>query len=130
MPAPFSDCVLAHPLSTLPPFRRVPRRVLAGSVHTEPSHPAVKQMAYRRKRHCTNPVRGPFHFRAPSKMVWHTIRGMVPHKTDRGAEAMKRLKVFDGCPTPYDKVCYCASVRVVRRFCVLGAMHKKSCSAF
>lgn len=66
--------------------------------------PTVKQLAYRRKRHCTNPVRGPFHFRAPSKMVWHTIRGMVPHKTDRGAEAMKRLKVFDGCPTPYDKV--------------------------
>lgn len=30
--------------------------------------------------------------------------GMIPHKTKRGAEAMNRLKVFDGVPPPYDKV--------------------------
>lgn len=28
---------------------------------------------------------------------------MIPHKTKRGAEALKRLKVFDGIPPPYDK---------------------------
>lgn len=28
---------------------------------------------------------------------------MLPHKTKRGAEALKRLKVFDGIPPPYDK---------------------------
>jgi large subunit ribosomal protein L13Ae len=27
---------------------------------------------------------------------------MVPHKTARGAEAMGRLKIFEGCPAPYD----------------------------
>lgn len=32
--------------------------------------------------------------------------GMIPHKTKRGAEAMNRLKVFDGIPPPHDKVSY------------------------
>lgn len=30
--------------------------------------------------------------------------GMIPHKSKRGTEAMNRLKVYDGVPTPYDKV--------------------------
>merc|ERR1719387_1629042 len=46
---------------------------------------------------------GQFHYRAPSKMFWRSIRGMVPHKTARGAAALDRLKAFDGCPHPYDK---------------------------
>lgn len=29
---------------------------------------------------------------------------MVPHKTARGAAALERMKVFEGVPTPYDKV--------------------------
>ena len=28
---------------------------------------------------------------------------MLPHKTARGMEALKKLKCFDGCPHPYDK---------------------------
>ncbi|ORX53401.1 ribosomal protein L13 [Piromyces finnis] len=51
-----------------------------------------------------NPARGPFHFRAPSRMFYHVVRGMVPHKTARGTAAMDRLKVFDGIPAPYDKI--------------------------
>src|SRR6185369_3798195 len=31
------------------------------------------------------------------------IRGMIPHKSSRGAAALKRLKVFEGIPPPYDK---------------------------
>jgi large subunit ribosomal protein L13Ae len=27
---------------------------------------------------------------------------MVPHKTARGMQALKRLKTFDGIPQPYD----------------------------
>jgi len=50
-----------------------------------------------------NPARGPFHFRAPSKIFYKTIRGMIPHKTSRGTEALKRLKIFEGMPPPYDK---------------------------
>jgi large subunit ribosomal protein L13Ae len=26
----------------------------------------------------TNPSRGPYHFRAPSKILWRTIRGCAP----------------------------------------------------
>ena len=47
--------------------------------------------------------RGPFHFRAPGKIFWRTVRGMVPHKTERGKDAMKRLVTFEGVPPPYDK---------------------------
>merc|ERR1712150_301804 len=50
-----------------------------------------------------NPKKGPFHFRAPSKILWRTVRGMLPHKLKRGAEALDRLKVFEGVPPPYDK---------------------------
>jgi len=28
---------------------------------------------------------------------------MVPHKTERGKEALKRLHAFEGMPSPYDK---------------------------
>ena len=40
-----------------------------------------QQMKYDRflaKRTVTNPSRGPYHFRAPSKILWRTIRGCVP----------------------------------------------------
>jgi Ribosomal protein L13 len=51
-----------------------------------------------------NPTRGgPFHFRAPSRIFYKAVRGMIPHKTARGAAAMERLKVFEGVPPPYDK---------------------------
>ena len=36
---------------------------------------------------------GPFHLRAPSRIFWRTVRGMLPHKTKRGAEGLNRLKV-------------------------------------
>lgn len=35
-------------------------------------------------------------------MFWRIIRGMLPHKTARGAAALQRLKVFEGIPHPYD----------------------------
>ena len=63
----------------------------------------LKIMEYLRKRHLTKPSRGPFHGRSPSKMFKHVIRGMLPHKTDRGQSAFKNLKAFEGIPAPYDK---------------------------
>jgi len=50
----------------------------------------------------TNPRRGPFHYKSPAKMFWRVVRGMLPHKTPRGAAALKRLKVYNGVPHPYD----------------------------
>merc|ERR1712079_813434 len=52
----------------------------------------LKVLKFLRLRCNVKPARGPFHFRAPSKMFWRTVRGMVPHKTERGKEAMKRLQ--------------------------------------
>jgi large subunit ribosomal protein L13Ae len=56
------------------------------------------------KRHIVNPKKsGPFHHRAPSKILFRAIRGMVPHKTARGTAALERLKLFEGVPPPYDR---------------------------
>jgi len=46
---------------------------------------------------------GPFHFRAPSRIFYKAVRGMIPRKTKRGEAALERLKVFEGIPPPYDK---------------------------
>lgn len=62
----------------------------------------VKYLAYLKKRCIVNPNRGPFHFRAPSRMFYRVVRGMVPHKTKRGAAALERLKVYEGVPPPFD----------------------------
>lgn len=35
----------------------------------------MKYERFLRKRMNTNPTRGPFHFRAPSRIFWRTIRG-------------------------------------------------------
>uniref|UniRef100_A0A673KII0 Large ribosomal subunit protein uL13 n=1 Tax=Sinocyclocheilus rhinocerous TaxID=307959 RepID=A0A673KII0_9TELE len=67
----------------------------------------LKYLAFLRKRMNTNPSRGPYHFRAPSRIFWRTVRGMLPHKTKRGQAALERLKVFDGIPPPYDKTMLC-----------------------
>uniref|UniRef100_A0A7S3EG70 60S ribosomal protein L13a n=2 Tax=Rhodosorus marinus TaxID=101924 RepID=A0A7S3EG70_9RHOD len=61
-------------------------------------------LSFLRKRMNTKPSRGTKHYRAPSKIFWRTVRGMTPHKTARGADAMDKLQVFDGVPPPYDKM--------------------------
>ncbi|KAI5955725.1 RPL16A [Candida jiufengensis] len=58
---------------------------------------------YLRKSTRYNKTKGPFHFRAPSRIFYKAVRGMIPHKTARGAAALERLKVFEGIPPPYDK---------------------------
>ncbi|CAJ0583451.1 unnamed protein product, partial [Mesorhabditis spiculigera] len=63
----------------------------------------LKYLSFLRKRLNVNPSRGPYHFRAPSKIFWRTVRGMLPHKTIRGKLALQRLRSYEGCPAPYDK---------------------------
>ncbi|XP_017560432.2 60S ribosomal protein L13a [Pygocentrus nattereri] len=90
----------------------------------------LKYLAFLRKRMNTNPSRGPYHFRAPSRIFWRTVRGMLPHKTKRGQAALERLKVFDGIPPPYDKrkrVVVPAALKIVRlkptrKFAMLGRL--------
>ncbi len=76
----------------------------------------------------TNPSRTFVHYRAPSRIFWRSVRGMLPHKTPRGAAALGRLKVFEGMPAPYDttKKQYipdamrCVKLASFRKFCQLG----------
>jgi len=76
----------------------------------------------------TNPKRGPIHYRSPSRILWRTVRGMIPHKSKRGQAALERLKVFEGTPFPYDKmkrVVVPFALRVLRlkpgrKYCRLG----------
>ncbi|EKV08153.1 Ribosomal protein L16a [Penicillium digitatum] len=91
----------------------------------------LKYHAYLRKMTRFNPTRGgPFHFRAPSRILYKAIRGMMPHKTARGAAALERLKVFEGIPPPYDKkkrVVVPQALRVLRlrpgrKYCTVGRL--------
>merc|ERR1739845_166895 len=81
-----------------------------------------------RRRCNVNPKRGPFHFRAPSKMFYKCVRGMLPIRTKRGREALMRLTCYEGIPAKYyhtrPKVIP-ECMRVVRhngsrKFCYLG----------
>jgi large subunit ribosomal protein L13 len=44
------------------------------------------------------PMRGPFHYRRPDRMLRKTVRGMLPFKQPKGKQAYKKLKVFMGVP--------------------------------
>ncbi|KAH0733890.1 hypothetical protein KY285_009597 [Solanum tuberosum] len=90
----------------------------------------MKYLRFLRKRMNTKPSHGPIHFRAPSKILWRTIRGMIPHKTKRGAAALARLKVYEGVPPPYDKIKRMVipdALKVLRlqaghKYCLLGKL--------
>merc|ERR1711997_1315885 len=68
--------------------------------------------------------------RAPSKIFWRTVRGMTPHKTERGKEALKLLQTFEGVPPPYDKkkkMVIPSALKVLRlkagrKYCSLGRL--------
>ena len=76
----------------------------------------------------TNPRRGQFHYRSPSRIFWRMVRGMLPHKTPKGAIALSHMKVFEGIPYPYDqkrRMVVPDALKVLRlkshrKFCVLG----------
>lgn len=87
-----------------------------------------------RKVTATNPTRGPWHYRSPSKILWRVIRGMTPHKTERGKAALDRLKTFEGIPHPFNRlkrqVIPAAfknlRLRPGRKFCRLGDLAAES----
>jgi large subunit ribosomal protein L13 len=45
-----------------------------------------------------SPMRGPFHYRRPDRILRKTVRGMLPFKQPKGKQAYKKLKVFIGVP--------------------------------
>ena len=88
----------------------------------------VEWMEFLNKTATHNPRKWFVHYRSPSRTLWRTIRGMVSHKTPRGAAALGKLKVFEGMPAPYDtskKQVVTDALRVVRlkthrAYCKLG----------
>jgi len=90
----------------------------------------LKYHAYLRKGCRYNKNHGLYHFRAPSRIFYKAVRGMVAHKTPRGNAAMGRLKVFEGVPPPYDKkkrVVVPQALRVLRlkpgrKYCTVGRL--------
>ena len=46
-----------------------------------------------------NPIYGPIHPRRPDNILRRMVRGMVPRKKSKGADAMKRLRVYIGVPS-------------------------------
>ncbi|MFB6147120.1 MAG: 50S ribosomal protein L13 [Halobacteriaceae archaeon] len=51
-----------------------------------------------RKRDELGSDRGPAYPKRPDRILKRSIRGMVPHKTDRGREAFGRVRVYVGNP--------------------------------
>ncbi|XP_040575327.1 large ribosomal subunit protein uL13 [Lepeophtheirus salmonis] len=90
----------------------------------------LKYLKFLKLRCNVKPSRGPFHFRAPSKIFLRTVRGMVPHKSERGKAALKRLETFEGVPPPYDKkkkMVIPSALKVMRlkpgrKFCSVGRL--------
>jgi len=42
--------------------------------------------------------KGPYWPRRPDRIVWRTIRGMLPRYKEKGKKALRRLRVFIGVP--------------------------------
>uniref|UniRef100_A0A3B4DZ56 Large ribosomal subunit protein uL13 n=1 Tax=Pygocentrus nattereri TaxID=42514 RepID=A0A3B4DZ56_PYGNA len=63
----------------------------------------LKYLAFLRKRMNTNPSRGPYHFRAPSRIFWRTVRGegsfcSLPHgEATRRATLVAYWKLWKVC---------------------------------
>jgi len=76
----------------------------------------------------TNHRRGFKHWKAPSRIFWKVVRGMLPHKTPLGTAALGRLRVFEGIPFPYDHkkrmvvpdALKCLRLKKHRAYCRLG----------
>ncbi|HII97727.1 MAG TPA: 50S ribosomal protein L13 [Methanoregula sp.] len=56
---------------------------------------------HKRERGASGSHWGPFVPRRPDHLMKRTIRGMLPYKRPRGAEAMKRIKCYVGIPVDF-----------------------------
>ena len=74
----------------------------------------VRFQQFLTKHMLSNPKKGPIHHRSPARVFWRTVRGMLPHKTQRGQQALHRLKAYEGIPAPYSSM---------KRMVVADALH-------
>lgn len=102
---------------------------ISGSLHRN----RLKYQRFLRLRMNSNPSRGPYHLRAPARILWRTVRGMIRHKVERGQQALSRLQVFEGVPTMAERkkrVVVPSALRLVRlkpnrKFCRLGDLSSR-----
>ena len=62
---------------------------------------------YKKRRSIQSTIRpemSPVQPRTPDRIVWKTIRGMLPMKKAKGREAIRRLRVFIGVPKELESV--------------------------
>jgi large subunit ribosomal protein L13 len=60
--------------------------------------PKIIVEKYLEKINRGSPHHGPFYPRQPHRILRRVIRGMLPYKTAKGRNALKRLKVYIGVP--------------------------------
>jgi len=64
----------------------------------------LKYHHFLKKKSSSNPDDGPFHYRSPARIFWRVLRGMLPHKRERGQRCLEHLKIFEGIPPVYQRV--------------------------
>lgn len=57
---------------------------------------------YQRKFERGHALSGPFFPRHPERLVKRTIRGMLPHKQEKGKKAFKNVKCYIGIPKEFE----------------------------
>ena len=106
---------------------RAEKLVLSGLLYNH----RIDFLEYLNKKSNTNPRHGgPYHYRAPARIFWRAVKGMLPHKTLRGKAALERLKVFEGMPHPYShlkkrvvpKALKAVRLNRGRKSCLLGEL--------
>jgi large subunit ribosomal protein L13 len=66
----------------------------------------VTFQSYVRKQKMGTHRKGPFYFREPDRFVKRVIRGMLPHRQEKGRQALKRIRCFQGIPDSAKKEDY------------------------
>jgi len=88
---------------------RCERIVMAGHMIRS----TLKFRSYFRHRMSSNPKKGPYHYRAPSRIFYRTVRGMLKHSTARGQNCMRMLHCYDGMPPRFQHI---RKVRVISAY--------------
>lgn len=57
---------------------------------------------YTEMRNKGSTEKGPYFPKRPERILKRTVRGMLPHKTKRGRDAMSRLRVYVGVPREFE----------------------------
>ncbi|KAL6121173.1 hypothetical protein NUSPORA_01950 [Nucleospora cyclopteri] len=92
-----------------------------------------KYMSWKSKRCIVNPERGAFHYKEPSKYFYKVLRTMVPRKSNRGGEALKRLECYESIPKQFEGIervkfpqaLLSVSANPDRKSCTLGQLLSK-----